>query len=511
MIENILKTKKLPSRLSRINQNIGVNILNQVNLVAAQLILIPLFLNFWGSIKYGEWLTLSAIATYLVLLDFGMQTYVVNRFAEAYVQGRIDNLNHDFMSSLKTYFLIAGIVGVILITVSFSIPFHFEATKRWEVALILSLLGLDTLHRIPAGLIAGLYRASYQNARGALIANLQWILLNIITAAILVFKGPLWFLAFSRLVVGLLVITFIYFDLRKRLEDISWDIRKGQFSHGFKLLFHSSFLLIIMAADSINNQGLVLIISYFFKASAVSLLVTTRMFINFIRQFTMMLNYSISPEIPLLYATKNKEKFKIMFFGLMKTNLIVTSCGVICLKLIGQEIYQFWTGKKFVFDTFLFNLFLIKVFLMSIWDTCGLALTMTNQFRRYSFLKLINAIATILLGIWLVQSFGVSGVVLGAVIADGLILLFFVPRLTSKIFDISIHEFWQQVLLRGMPIILIGYGLSVWFESYSFTWYRYFILTFLVCLIFFGTSYFFWLNKVERNLGVEMVRKLKFW
>ena len=46
-----------------------------------QLFSIPLFLHFWGSSAYGEWLVLSAIASYLSLSDVGFSKVASNRMA----------------------------------------------------------------------------------------------------------------------------------------------------------------------------------------------------------------------------------------------------------------------------------------------------------------------------------------------------------------------------------------------------------------------------------------------
>src|ERR1051325_2162324 len=66
------------------------NLLTQVVNSASQLILVPIFLIAWGNQTYGEWLTLSAAVAYLWMLDFGVQTYVVNRLKQCYLRGAVD-------------------------------------------------------------------------------------------------------------------------------------------------------------------------------------------------------------------------------------------------------------------------------------------------------------------------------------------------------------------------------------------------------------------------------------
>ncbi|MFC8316662.1 hypothetical protein ACFUEJ_24125, partial [Gordonia sp. NPDC057258] len=48
--------------------------LGQAVSVFAQIVSVPLFLSVWGAAKYGEWILISTIPTYLALSDLGLST-----------------------------------------------------------------------------------------------------------------------------------------------------------------------------------------------------------------------------------------------------------------------------------------------------------------------------------------------------------------------------------------------------------------------------------------------------
>jgi glycosyltransferase involved in cell wall biosynthesis len=54
-------------------------------------VLVPLYLKYWPATRYGEWLALSSLASYLSTLDVGLNTARVNRLrlAETYSQGSV--------------------------------------------------------------------------------------------------------------------------------------------------------------------------------------------------------------------------------------------------------------------------------------------------------------------------------------------------------------------------------------------------------------------------------------
>src|ERR1700676_1377462 len=68
MIENQASRSGLPRRLLH---GLGANSLNPIVAAAIQLGSVPLLLHAWGVAKYGDWLILSAIPSYLSLSDIG--------------------------------------------------------------------------------------------------------------------------------------------------------------------------------------------------------------------------------------------------------------------------------------------------------------------------------------------------------------------------------------------------------------------------------------------------------
>src|SRR5437868_10243316 len=56
---------------SRLMRGIGATSLNPVVTAIVQLGSVPVLLHAWGSAKYGDWLLLSAIPSYLTLSDLG--------------------------------------------------------------------------------------------------------------------------------------------------------------------------------------------------------------------------------------------------------------------------------------------------------------------------------------------------------------------------------------------------------------------------------------------------------
>ena len=62
----------------------------QVVNVLSQVLLPPAYIAFYGIGVYGEWLTLSAAAAWLLTLDFGLQSFITNALCIEYNRGNLE-------------------------------------------------------------------------------------------------------------------------------------------------------------------------------------------------------------------------------------------------------------------------------------------------------------------------------------------------------------------------------------------------------------------------------------
>src|SRR3954453_412334 len=87
------------SLLRRVSQGTAANVLGQGINVVGQLVQVPILLAAWGTARYGEWLSLSAVVAYLSLLDFGVQTYSTNRLTQCRAKGDLEQYRRVLQSA----------------------------------------------------------------------------------------------------------------------------------------------------------------------------------------------------------------------------------------------------------------------------------------------------------------------------------------------------------------------------------------------------------------------------
>src|SRR5260370_11945710 len=71
------------------------------------LFLVPLYLKYWSTSVYGEYLALCAAVSYFASMDTGMQQAAINRLTKAYARGNFEEYRSVQHTALAFYLALA--------------------------------------------------------------------------------------------------------------------------------------------------------------------------------------------------------------------------------------------------------------------------------------------------------------------------------------------------------------------------------------------------------------------
>ncbi|MGY2933670.1 hypothetical protein ACVWZ6_003272 [Bradyrhizobium sp. GM6.1] len=141
-----IKTSSLRSRLAL---TFSAQIYNQFVTVGVQLALVPVLLHLWGTERYGVWILLSAVPTYLTFADLGFTMAAKNvmtiKVAEGNRTGALITYQSVFM---MLNFVIAAVLLLLLVTSPFlriSSIFTLVSTSDAPARSVLILLAVNVL------------------------------------------------------------------------------------------------------------------------------------------------------------------------------------------------------------------------------------------------------------------------------------------------------------------------------------------------------------------------------
>ncbi len=453
-------------RTRRFASGSAANLLSQLINTFGQLGLVPLFLAYWGNQLYGEWLTLSAAVAYVSVLDFGMQTYVVNRLNQAYTRGALQEYTTILHSALVLTLAVFSIAGVGFTVALYAVPldqwFSLIITPRSTAALVGVLLMLQLVAAIPAGLIAGIYRTVGEYSRGVMVGNVQRLAMLALTALVVVLGGGIVGVAAVQILPLFAAVFFIAWDLGRRHPQVHLGLQHRDLRLALSFLAPSSLFFLIQLATGFSVQGSTLLVSAKLGAASVAAFVTLRTLSNLTWQITNTFSAALWPEITTLEAQGRYETLREVHLLAVKVLLGVGLTAAIFLHFLGAPLVQLWTQGEIVYNARLMDAFLLLLLARMLWMTSSVLLAAANNLQNLSLAYVVSGIGGLGLGYLLIPRFGITGVVYGLLLGDLLVAGWLVPLSTCRMIRQSFITFVLQVIGRGMPVALLLYVLTGW-------------------------------------------------
>ncbi len=487
------------------------NILGEGIGILKNLLLVPLFLGSWGILVYGEWLAIYALVGYLTLANIGMQSFVINRLTQAYARGNLEEFTEIFHSALRLYLIIAGVLLLIFAGFVFSCPFtsllNITITNENMVKAAAFVLGTYLLFTVPFGLIIGLYQSLGEYPRRAMFINTHHILLVGFLALALFFKSN-FIIVSSMYFIPMSVLTvFMLYDIKRRHPEIQLGFSRADWKLSTSFIRPGLLFLLIPLADALKIQGGVLVLSVSLGAATVTTFVIHRTLSNLIFRLTDSVNRALWPELTVAQARKDYKKIQLAHNFLIKVSLFLSLSSAVFLFFSGKDIIRIWTQDKIVFHPLLWLILLAYLPVNCLWRTSGIFQVSTNQYKLYSFCRILSGVFGIIFAVVLTRLWGVVGVLLGFVIAELIFCGWIVPGKTLRIVRLKKTDFLFNTVAKGLviviPQILVGWTLSNYTFNIFLQWILLIVGIFSVGVLF---TWLFWLDEEEKKKSSQLVK-----
>ncbi|OQY75513.1 MAG: hypothetical protein B6D44_01205 [Ignavibacteriales bacterium UTCHB2] len=321
------------------------------------IVLVPVILSYWGTIKYGNWLALFAGFTLLQTLDLGHQNYIANKMNILYHRDKIE-LQKELSSSL----IIAWSIGLIELIITLIIIFSDNLSgflglnaEQFELATALILL---VLMWFLFGSVGGiLIRLLVPVGK---YHELQWIsvfikLVQFLSLFIIVlFKGSILNAAIVYSIVQAVLTFFVLIYLRKKLPEFYPWWKGGKLTIGINNFFKSLALTINSIIQQLSVNGLILFVSGLYSVMLVPVFTTTRTLSNTAGNFTSIINSAVSPDVVKYYSKGEDKKLILTLITTLFLSGFVINLSLILSLYIIEPLYKIWTNNELTFDLNLF-------------------------------------------------------------------------------------------------------------------------------------------------------------
>jgi O-antigen/teichoic acid export membrane protein len=455
----------------RVLRGLASSILGQILSLLQAFLLVPLYFRAWGADGYGRWLAISAAVGHLALLDFGGQAFIGNSLAYAFAQGKEDEFRRKLELGLFLYFSVAGIAFAALSAFLLCWPSaHFSSGDK----LVSALLGAAYLLTVPGGILASCYRATGQIVRGNWIGNVfRGISLVAFAIALAMKIGVvLYSVIFLLLWLGNLI--GVFWDLRRRILNLKLgrlSLRNAKAS--ITLLGGSFNFWLISVAQTLNNQGFLLLLAVLLGDQAVVLYSTHKTASGIIGYSTSLFQPSIWSELSFLAARHEVQRAAKFTLLSIRVSVLFAGALAIILWFAGPLVYSVWTHHSLQVQPTLLALLVLQGVLAAGWSTASWPLLAANRHNEVAKWSLLNSLLTVF-GAWLAIAlqWGIEGAVLASILSDLICGLWAFPALASRYLQLPSAKFYLAMLHPAMGLIPAALLAHLSFQLATTNWVR---------------------------------------
>jgi len=222
------------------------------------------------------------------------------------------------------------------------------------------------------------------------------------------------------------------------------------------------------------------------------------------------------PIMTKLYFKKRIEKLHNLYFSIQFISILLGVTISLILYLYIDEILNYWIEKDVYVDSKVFILMLVSLILHSILGPVATLLQAIGKNSTLMYAEVWTALVNITLSIYLIDIYGLLGVILGTVIAQFVFLLFIYPYMLRTVLQVKLKYFIKEsatpLLLSLLSVITCFYlyiDLIQVFDGIIMMLINSMIIIIVITFIFLGIDYMLYKLKFKESLAINMTTKLK--
>jgi O-antigen/teichoic acid export membrane protein len=384
---------------------------------------VPLTVGYLGGERYGAWVTIASVLTFLSITDLGLAASLTNALGKAQAEDAQDRGQRYVSSAFLMLSLIALAVLILANTLAPSIAaFLFpnlqsslaQAEIIPAVMIALSIFALNLPFLVNARVLA-----AHQESALANLWNIAGSLGNLAALlAVIWFRGGLPWLVFGCFGLGLAAnitcaIWLFGFHkpwLRPKLASVDPALVKNLFSDGWKFF-------VIGIGWMVNWQTDNMVISHFLGAAQVTPYAVTFSLFAMATGLQTLAYPSLWPAYTEAFAQGDyawirqtlRSNFKFSFFS------SIAIVGV--LTIFGSEIIRLWAGAAAVPPFSVIIWMALWRLMLSTLLVGSCLLNATGHLKGMTIYGTITAVLNLTLSILLAKTYGITGVIAATVIA----------------------------------------------------------------------------------------------
>jgi O-antigen/teichoic acid export membrane protein len=387
-----------------------------------QLVTVPVLLRAWGAQRYGEWLLLSAVPSYLSMTDMGFGSAAGNQMT-------MDVASGDRQSALQTFqttgALIAAATLIALAATLIAagvLPagdlLHISTLTQPEIRTILLYLSTYSLLSLYNTLLAAGYRCDGNFARGTVVQNGIRFIENLAGIVVAFQGGGLVNVALTLAGARLAGTVFMACDLIRLSPWLRIGIKHARTQRIRSLFVPALGFMAFPAGYALSLQGTLVLVGVMLGPVAAATFSTLRTLTRFGYQLGDVVRSSFWPEISVAFGKGDLALARRLHRVSCQLSLWLALLSAGVLWLTGEKLFHLWTHGRVAFEKPVLILMLCSVVANSLWNTSSVVSLASNSHSRVAALFLVATSASVIAAYFLTPHLKLVGTSLSLLVID---------------------------------------------------------------------------------------------
>jgi O-antigen/teichoic acid export membrane protein len=445
---------QIPGRTSdsltrRLLRGFGATALSPLVTAVVQLGSVPLLLHAWGPAKYGDWLLLAAIPTYMSFSDLGFGDASGSDMSMRVAARDRAGALETFQSS---WVLVTIVSFVALLVVSLSVwwmPWrawlHLSSVSNHQAAMIVLVLAAYIAVSQQDGVAESGYRSDGHFATGTIWISVQRLGETVAATLVALLGGSLLAVACAYLAVRCVGVVAYAIYLCHLSPWIQYGIRHARMKTIKKLAAPAMGFIAFPLGTAVSLQGFTIVIGAVLGPIAVVSFSTLRTLSRVTYQLVIVVKHGIWPELSRTFGEGDISMARRLNRFAWQASLGISVVSTAFLWFAGPYVYHVWLHRQVAFDASCFHVLLLVVVVNSLWDIGSVIAMSINGHCRIAVLYSAAACASLGLAWILLPTWGTLGAAVALLAMDGFMTVF-VLRTALKYTNDSLSDFSGSLL-----------------------------------------------------------------
>ena len=448
MVQTPSQTSVTSGLRRRLLRGAGATALGPIVTAAIQLGPVPFLVHSWGPAKYGDWLVLSAIPSYLSLSDLGFGDASGSDMTVRVAAGDREGALRTFQSSWALLLILSVAAMLLVSSLVWWFPWQswlkLSSTSSSEAALILFVFATHVIATQQNGVLESGFRCDGNFATGTFFIMMLRFVEAICALGMGIVTGRLLYVALTYLSIRVIGTIAFALLLRKKSPWLPLGLQYARKQRIRELAVPALGFVALPLGYSISLQGFIILIGALLGPIAVTIFSTLRTLTRFNFQILNVIGWTVWPELSSAFGAKNIPLARRLHRHAYQAGLGISVLSGVVLWVVGPTLYGFWIRHAVAFDATTFHILLLVTFANSLWYTSSVVPMSTNAHHRLAFSLVAVSTVSIFLAFLLIPSMGLPGAA-WSLLAIDLVMIWLVLRTSLRQLDDTLGGFLGSV------------------------------------------------------------------